>query len=410
MGSPFKHISQIKTLVDFTKLTKQVLDKVGEDPVKVQYFAKFKFDKKEAPLLLVGDIPTPVLMEVKKTGGTPMIGQCSVNLANQLVFEGAVTAGMARKVLTSLGIQRVVAGGADDEKEGGETQSETKETPPKDVKKTPPQAPPKVTTPTQKLPVVEEKTGTKPPTPPKAPMAKQPPIPPKKPEKPRIPKPGVTKEMLLAKDKFSSRLKTLYPLYQKALDTVGAPEADLAKLFKVAGDAAVATKYKEADLALDDLEKLVNTVLESKGSSSGEAEEKETDSESKDVGTGDFAKCRAAWQKAMQEASKSINALQTAVLKTKDPRAPGLASGFKRILTKLPNPEAALAAAADAAAKKDEEAGGKHKTEALRLAKLCSAYLGSDKMVQLALSNPFVTLKFNQHFKTALQTLEEELK
>ena len=33
MASPFKHISQLQSLADFTKLTKQVIGKLTEEPV-----------------------------------------------------------------------------------------------------------------------------------------------------------------------------------------------------------------------------------------------------------------------------------------------------------------------------------------------------------------------------------------
>lgn len=424
MGSPFKHISQIQSLADFTKLTKQVIGKLGEEPVKVHYFAKFKFDKKEAPLLLIGDLPTPVLVEVKKAAGNPVIGQCSINVANQLVFEGAVKPGVALKALQAAGIQQAVAtSGGDDEKEGapGEKPVEAKKPPVAPAKLAPsiskpaaklPVAPPKPpVTPVQrpgaaplpKAPVPEAKgpvPPVKPPTnkpaspatataPPKAPPLKEP-VPPAPASNP-------------AQD-FERRADAIIPLFQKALDLPDSPEVDLQNLYKAANEAAAKKDFAAAVDALNKLEMLVGETL-ARVKTPGE-EAADADPEIK----GEFAKSRKAWQKAMRDAAVSIGALQAAILKTKDPRATGLASGFKRILKKLPNPVPSLEALALAAEKKDAAAAEKHKVEAKKLANLCTNYLGTDRLVMLATENPFVPIKLVENFKSALQTLNAELK
>ena len=422
MASPFKHISQIQSLADFQKLSKQVIGKLTEDPVKALYFPKFKFDKKEGPLLLIGDLPTPVLVEVKKAGGTPLIGQVSVNPADQLVFEGAIKPAMARAALVVLGIPRVVSSGGDDD--GAEEEKEAEETKAPSAKTPVPPAP-KPQTPPQSKPTT---SGPKPPVPPPPskppittaktqPPSVKPPVPQvKPPTKPGTEKPGATKQEVppppppkapSEKEQFAQQMKTLFPLFQKACDAPGASEAELKQLWKTAADAATAKDFTAAMAAFKKLEAAVTETL---AQASGATEEEKAESESEEEVTGEFARSRKAWQKAMREAAKSISALQAAVLKTKDPRATGLASGFKRILKKIPNPGPALDALAVAAEKKDKEAAAKHKAEITRLGKLCMTYLGTDRLVLLAVENPFVEVKIYDQFKSALQTMQTEIK
>lgn len=74
----FTKLEEVKSFTGYHKQIKAQLSKLNEHaPKKFVFFEKFKFDEKEAPLLLLlGGIDADVLESVKKMAATPAQGRC----------------------------------------------------------------------------------------------------------------------------------------------------------------------------------------------------------------------------------------------------------------------------------------------------------------------------------------------
>jgi hypothetical protein len=118
----FRQVAQVTSRADYEKILRRALSQSGSEAF--HYLDTFKFDTKEAPLVLVGDIGKPLLEDLKKASpkATYAKGTCQVNEQNQVNFE--VTAGkLSQRVMTSAlkaaGIKSEISfQGGDDEGQG----------------------------------------------------------------------------------------------------------------------------------------------------------------------------------------------------------------------------------------------------------------------------------------------------
>lgn len=123
----FKILAQIQSRADYDKILRTALSKPG--PEAFHYFNAFPFDKKEAPLLLVGDIGKPLLADLKKAApkATYATGTCSVNTKDEILIERTGGKLQLKELTAGLrlaGIKNVVKLAGDDEDEGGEGQGQ----------------------------------------------------------------------------------------------------------------------------------------------------------------------------------------------------------------------------------------------------------------------------------------------
>jgi len=87
---PFKKIEDVGDHPSYLKMLKMELGRIPGSGTPYRLYDKFRFDGgKTAPLLLVGVVPSPLLSEIKKRGApAPAVGTCTVNDADELVFDG----------------------------------------------------------------------------------------------------------------------------------------------------------------------------------------------------------------------------------------------------------------------------------------------------------------------------------
>lgn len=125
MTTYFRNAAQIQSRADYEKILRSALSKPGAE--SFHYLDNFKFDKKEAPLVLVGDIGKPLLEELKKASPKSVYakGSCKVTEQDQVIFD--LTAGKLKQktlaaAIKSAGIKSAVTlngGEPDDDAQGG---------------------------------------------------------------------------------------------------------------------------------------------------------------------------------------------------------------------------------------------------------------------------------------------------
>ncbi|MFY9478799.1 MAG: hypothetical protein WAQ08_14235 [Aquabacterium sp.] len=243
MTTYFKHIAQITARADYDKILRKALATPGQEPF--HYFDAFPFDKKEAPLVLVGDVGKPLIADLKKLVPKAQYGMgvCTVTAKDEIIFEretGKLQPKLVSATVKLSGIKSTVKfNGEDDEEEGERAETENDEGQPEEPQvkatgKVPP-APP--------LPPSNKPSGDKPTT--LSPQAKE----------------------------FQDKLKVLRPAFDNALKKARelkktAWEEDLDSNFTQMVQEAKAGKF---DVALQTLARLARMT---KGEEASRAEVK----------------------------------------------------------------------------------------------------------------------------------------
>jgi hypothetical protein len=138
----FQHISQIHDLPNYEKHLKAVFPKA---PGQVfHFFEKYKFETKEGPLLLLGEVDSSVMTPVKAAGksGSYATGKCSLNDDGQLVFDvksGKVALKPLAKLAKTAGFKKeVILGGQEEDIPPAPPAPPVKQTSPSGEKGAPP--------------------------------------------------------------------------------------------------------------------------------------------------------------------------------------------------------------------------------------------------------------------------------
>lgn len=129
MTTYFKHIAQITARADYDKILRKALATTGQEPF--HYFDAFPFDKKEAPLVLVGDVAKPLIADLKKLVPKAQygMGACTVTAQDEIIFEretGKLQPKLVSAALKLSGIKSTVKfnGDDDEDKEGDEAEND----------------------------------------------------------------------------------------------------------------------------------------------------------------------------------------------------------------------------------------------------------------------------------------------
>ncbi len=104
-----KHVSQVAKQDDYKKLALAAAKKLNEKPVKMHFFPRFPFDKLVAPMMLLGEVPMPVLNEVKKKGGACLVGKAALNKQGQVEVEvvtGKLELAIVTQALATIGFAK----------------------------------------------------------------------------------------------------------------------------------------------------------------------------------------------------------------------------------------------------------------------------------------------------------------
>lgn len=131
MTTYFKHIAQITARADYDKILRKALATPGQEPF--HYFDAFPFDKKEAPLVLVGDVAKPLIADLKKLVPKAQYGMgvCTVTAKDEIIFEretGKLQPKLVSATVKLSGIKSTVKfNGEDDEEEGERAEAENDE-------------------------------------------------------------------------------------------------------------------------------------------------------------------------------------------------------------------------------------------------------------------------------------------
>lgn len=194
MTTYFKHIAQIQSRSDYDKVLRTALSKPGQEAF--HFFDAFPFDKKEAPLVLVGDVGKPLLADLKKAAPKAQYatGTCTVTAKDELVFDRTAGKLQIKELTAGLrlsGLKNVVKL-AGDEDEGGEGEA---------------QEPPPSGKPTGGTPAKTVKPGV--PTPSDLAKVQLKPT-------PQVKKPVAPQDPALAKQ-WQDKVKILRPAYELAL-------------------------------------------------------------------------------------------------------------------------------------------------------------------------------------------------
>lgn len=130
MTTYFKMIGQINTRADYDKILRKALATPGQEPF--HYFDAYPFDKKEAPLVLVGDIAKSLIGDLKKQAPKAQYGTgvCTVTAQDEIIFEretGKLQPKLMSTALKLSGIKSTVKFNGDDEEDGEGAEAETDE-------------------------------------------------------------------------------------------------------------------------------------------------------------------------------------------------------------------------------------------------------------------------------------------
>lgn len=125
-----KHISQLASLADYKKACAGDGKVLSDKPTSFVLFPKFPFSKSSTgPVLLLGNVPGPVLAEAKKKGGTCITGKASIK-EGKVELEGTsakVSPSAMNAALAGVGVsKKVAATSADDEDDQTTTPPKTK--------------------------------------------------------------------------------------------------------------------------------------------------------------------------------------------------------------------------------------------------------------------------------------------
>ena len=146
MTTYFKMIGQINSRADYDKILRKALDKPGQEPF--HYLDAYPFDKKEAPLVLLGDVAKTLIGDLKKVAPKAQyaMGVCTVADNGDILFEREVGKLQPRLVSAALKLSgfkgAIKFSGEEDgsesenEGDGGQKAEQPKTTAP--VGKTPP--------------------------------------------------------------------------------------------------------------------------------------------------------------------------------------------------------------------------------------------------------------------------------
>ncbi|RRS04628.1 hypothetical protein EIP75_09400 [Aquabacterium soli] len=130
MTTYFKMIGQINTRADYEKILRKALATPGQEPF--YYFDAYPFDKKEAPLVLVGDIAKSLIGDLKKQAPKAQYGTgvCTVTAQDEIIFERETGKLQPKLVSTALklsGIKSTVKFNGEDEEDGEGAENEADE-------------------------------------------------------------------------------------------------------------------------------------------------------------------------------------------------------------------------------------------------------------------------------------------
>ena len=124
----------------------------------------------------------------------------------------------------------------------------------------------------------------------------------------------------------------------------------------------------------------------------------------------DYENSQRSWREARSQSAAGIARIQAAILKTRDPRGPEIATGLDRVLRSLPDVGLALELLGTAEERQLASEVTELKELARRTVQLCSYYLRSDRLIALLRENPFTPIHLERIFATALQVIQTELK